>query len=870
MTTTLSQVSQGVFAAGVEAVAKVTIVLLLAWMASTALRRASAALRHLLATIAIFLVLVMPWLIRLGPQWRIPVLPIESAAHGTVGTVTDAAVLDAEPIATPNGAEPLARRKAERQAKQQKQRRTYTDSQEVSLNNPTTTAIAAAPVEPTHSPRTTDWKLWVLLVWVAGVFVLVVRLSSSYLSLRKSISRSERLTDAAWTELALDIERDLRIGRPVRLLKSSEVDVPITAGFLYPRVLLPVEAPEWNLERRRVVLLHEFAHIKRLDALTQLLAQIAVALYWFHPLVWWAACKMQREREHACDDFVLSAGARASDYAGDLLDFGSRTRPQAAYGAALAMARRSQLEGRLLAVLDGTTNRSSVSFGTFAAVALVACAIALPVTALRAIGAQTSNQPTATERNPPKASAPSTTPAKPEAQASAPALPSTVEASPAPAASAAPTMGIASTPQTAEGAPAAVSEAVSQSAPASPGVPSSASTSATARSSNSYSYGYTTGGSEKLQAFECKSDGHSMSDWIQSNNGRRTWKASWSGVGPNGERCNINLYAEGNIVFKTDLSGIQSISPGGFLEISASNGPHFRKVTAKPNGAGNVELSWTVDSQPGELGDQERGWLAAFLLALERQTAFSAETRVPALLQKGGPNAVLDEVNNMTADYARSRYLLLMLEKDKLDNAQLLRTIEFTGKNMGSDYEHARVLLQVAKQYSLDDETSRRAFLNSSNGLKSDYEHARVLLELLKRPRLSTETRNSAIQSANNIHSNFERARVLIAATCDCDNVAPAPLPAVFYEAANGIGSDFEHSRVLLAVIDNKKQQLSPEDAKNILQSAKHIGSDYERWRVLTGFIDRKLLSESLVPMFLDASESIHSDNDHGTVLIAL
>ena len=181
-----------------------------------------------------------------------------------------------------------------------------------------------------------------------------------------------------------------------------------------------------------------------------------------------------------------------------------------------------------------------------------------------------------------------------------------------PAASIAPAAGTSSTAP-AEGAPTGPSDTLSQTAPASSGVPSPAAPPAPASPSNSYSYGYTTGGGEKLQAFECRSDGRSVNFWINDNNDRRTWKANWSGTEASGERCQISLYAEGKIVFKTDLTGIQSITPGGFLEVSESNGPHFRKLTAKPNSAGNVELSWTVDGQTRELGEQERGWLAAFL-----------------------------------------------------------------------------------------------------------------------------------------------------------------------------------------------------------------------------------------------------------------
>jgi beta-lactamase regulating signal transducer with metallopeptidase domain len=871
MTAMLSEVSRSGFAIGVEIVAKVTLVLLLTWITLIALRRASAALRHLVATVAICLTLFMPWLVRFGPQWRIPILPAPPSASTAISTI------QAEEHTTPSIS--IAKNEnvlhSGKHSMRQPESRGHTDSysvsQQVQQSERVPLSRIAAPPQAVTPAQKMDWKLWMMATWLLGAFLAFGRLAFSHLRLRQIVRRARSLDDRGWTEMAQQIERDFDVHRPVRLWRSNEIEVPITTGIFYPKILLPVESEEWSVERRRVVLLHEFAHIRRFDAVTQWLAQIALAVYWFHPLVWWAARQMQSERERACDDFVLSAGAKASDYASDLLEFGSRARQPVAYGAALAMARRSQLEGRLLAVLDQKISRRSVSFRTAATVALVASAIALPITTLHAVAAQAPSQTAMTKNSqsqsltPAGQQRPPFTPA-PNAAESPESLPTP---STAPIAGTEPTADIDEAVPTA-GPSEAPTGGVSQTGPTAPAAASPASTPAPGNSSNSYSYGYTTGGSENLQAFECRSDGHSMSDWVQSNNGHRTWKANWSGVGAGGERCQISLYAEGNIIFKTDLTGIQSISPGAFLEISEALGSHFRKLTAKANSAGNVELSWTVDGQAKALGDQERGWLAAFLLTLERQTAFSAETRVPALLQQGSPNAVLDEVNSMTGDYARSRYLLLMVENAKLNDAQLLRTIEFTGKSMTSDYEHARVLLALAKQYAMEDEGSRKAFLLSANGLKSDYEHARVLMELLKRPHLSVETRNSAIQSASNIRSDYERARVLMAATCDCNNVAPAPLPRVFFETVDGIHSDYEHGRVLLSILDNRKQQLSPEDAKAILQSATHIGSDYERRRVLTGLIERKLLSESLVPLFLEASESIQSGNDHSTVLIAL
>jgi Tol biopolymer transport system component len=159
----------------------------------------------------------------------------------------------------------------------------------------------------------------------------------------------------------------------------------MTWGLRHPTILLPTDAASWPEERRRVVLLHELAHIQRADCLTQLLAQTACALYWFNPLTWLAARQLRVERERACDDRVLIAGARASEYAQHLLEIarGAR-RASCASLAAVAMARPSQLEGRLLAVLDGNRSRRAVSRLAALVAVVGGCGAVLPLAALEA------------------------------------------------------------------------------------------------------------------------------------------------------------------------------------------------------------------------------------------------------------------------------------------------------------------------------------------------------------------------------------------------------------------------------------------------------------------------------------------------------
>jgi tetratricopeptide (TPR) repeat protein len=163
----------------------------------------------------------------------------------------------------------------------------------------------------------------------------------------------------------------------VRLLQSAGNPMPLTWGWWRPVVLLPADAAHWPTERRRVVLLHELAHAKRWDCPTQTVARIVCALYWINPLVWLAARGMRVERERACDDLVLNSGCRASEYATHLVDI-ARTFRRTPQLAGIAMARSSQLQGRIAAIVDAARARQLRPFTALTILVLMG-ALALSV-----------------------------------------------------------------------------------------------------------------------------------------------------------------------------------------------------------------------------------------------------------------------------------------------------------------------------------------------------------------------------------------------------------------------------------------------------------------------------------------------------------
>lgn len=340
---------------------RASVLLLAALLAARLLRHASAATRHLIWTAAVAGVLLLPLLSVVVPTWDVPVVSLQAKVDAAFG---EPRVLEIEASV----AAPTVRDVASAPA-------------------PSAAAVvtrAAPPVERDSRLADLSGATIVTSVWLLVASVLLLRLAIANARVSGWRRASEIVEDGRWNALLRRLTREYHIDRPVVLLQNDHTDVPVTWGVVYPVVLIPANADEWDEEQRIAVLTHELAHVKRFDALSQMMGQAMLALLWFHPLAWVAVRRLRQEREHACDDFVLAAGARASRYADDLLGLARRLgRPTAPAAAALAMARRSELEGRLLAILDPAIKRGAVQKGRVAALAILVLLCAVPLSAFR-------------------------------------------------------------------------------------------------------------------------------------------------------------------------------------------------------------------------------------------------------------------------------------------------------------------------------------------------------------------------------------------------------------------------------------------------------------------------------------------------------
>jgi beta-lactamase regulating signal transducer with metallopeptidase domain len=339
--------------------AKACLILGAAWVLQRLAGRASAAVRDGIWTVSLLAALLLP----LAPHWlpplnvALPTLPARAPATAARSVLAAPAPVT-DPAQVAEGAQPRPKIGAS------------------ASDAPRATTDAASPI---------SWPSLLLAIWIAGVALRLVWLTTQLARVRWLIGYARPAANRRRAGLASRLAVQLGIGRPVCLLESSRVSMPLTWGAVRPVIILPTETGHWPLGRLRVVLLHELAHVRRWDYLTSLLAEAACALYWPVPLVWIARRRVHAEQEQACDDLVIRSGTASIEYAEHLLAIarafsGNRWE----FGAAITMARETSLKHRIRAILEKRTDRGPLFCGTGVfALALLAC-IAIPVAALRA------------------------------------------------------------------------------------------------------------------------------------------------------------------------------------------------------------------------------------------------------------------------------------------------------------------------------------------------------------------------------------------------------------------------------------------------------------------------------------------------------
>lgn len=785
---------------------KGVLILMLAAAVNMALFRSSAALRHLVWTLALISVVLLPVITPLTPHWAVPGVPALEPASRPRPNVE----LPAPEARAPEAVIAINELPSPSTARIVETPRSASESAAVA---PVTAAVERVP-DPAPSASATDEPteesaghlglsplLWALLIWAGGVLGVGAWVVLGVLRVRWLGRVAEEVVDGPLPRILERQAAELGVRRRVRLVSGAPGASPMTWGTLRPTILLPVSAVEWPSARLRAVLLHELAHVKRCDCLIQMIARSACALHWFNPLVWIATARLRVERELACDDAVLIAGSRPSDYAGHLLEVARSLRPIPLSGAAVPMARSSQVGARLRSVLDARRRRHALSRRTVLAGSMGTAALALTL----------AGAAPAVERSLADG-------------AGAEAVTADIE-----------TVPIAELP--AAGPVAHEGDGRVSLAVGAP-LPTSVEEGA-------------------LPQRGCDWLGTEGSSSTSINVNDDEWRAKLR----RGD-CELEFDLSGVVTFDDAETEVVSLSPGGEMEIEEKAGRVTRRLLIESDGSGRLERRWYVDGDEREYDSAARAWLSEMILVLHRRVGYQATERAERLLAERGVDGLLQEISQIPSDHTARRYYAVLLSQGDLGPDDMRRIVRQVGQQIESDYELASLLVSVAQEHPLD-ESVRVAYVEAVGSIDSDYEHRRALSAILERDQLSPALALAMLEQAESIDSDYEMASLLIE-ILEKQALQPAMIDP-FFTAVRKIDSDYEMRRVLDAAIERSEPDQDLLDRS--LQAAQEISSDFELARLLIGVAERYPANRRLPPTYLAAARSIDSDHELARVL---
>lgn len=207
------------------------------------------------------------------------------------------------------------------------------------------------------SSKTEDMLPYIVSIYGLGLCFQLCLLCRAYIGIWDIKKKAHFNVPAEWKASFESLVMQLNLQRPIRFYLSDQINVPLVIGYLKPVVLFPMAlASQLDMEQVEAILIHELSHIRRNDYLLNLIKTGIETLLFFNPFVWLSANFINIEREHACDDLVLTLTRRPMTYAHALLKLEILKGSSASPFALAATGKSQHLYQRIKRITDMKTN----------------------------------------------------------------------------------------------------------------------------------------------------------------------------------------------------------------------------------------------------------------------------------------------------------------------------------------------------------------------------------------------------------------------------------------------------------------------------------------------------------------------------------
>jgi beta-lactamase regulating signal transducer with metallopeptidase domain len=741
-------------------------------------------------------------------------------------------------------------------------RQPISDRTAISMAGAVTALPSAWPIDPLEARALP----LIVTAWLTGVLAMSVRLVGGWLLTRRMARRAAVAVSPAIQAAACAIAARLQVRRAVAILESQLVAVPTLIGWLKPVVLLPTAAlVGLSPDQLRAILAHELAHVRRHDYLVNLLQSMVETLLFYHPATWWVSAQVRSEREHCCDDLAVEVCGDRLVYASALAEL---TTMAGHRGLALA-ATDGSLLNRVQRILGGqrSMHEPAPAWPLLALVVLVvgAGSFSASVSARKAsselrqdlAGAAFGREGGRTADPSPQA-----TPTPPASAAAVTAASTMVPAAQAVGRAPAEQRPIAAEDAQADAERARLREQQERLAAELQELDR------LRRLTEEKLHRAIT--SAQLQREEAQLRAAIAAappspplpseppapPPSQEAGMRGSGNMSWS---DNGE--SISVRWTGAFRLNDDETDIEWIENGA--TVTVTDGMILRSRVDLRGTANGIERSYSRNGLRRDYEPEGRAFLTAAIDRLIRQSGAFAKDRVARFLKRGGPDAVLAQIDRLSeSSYVRRVYYSELLKQAPATDALLGKVLDRVTRELSSNYDKATLFTQAAALPAITD-SHRVSIARAVKSISSSYDQRRSLIAILNATPLAATVAAAVVDAVASISSNHDRAEVLIA-VAEHGGVTAATAPA-FMERVRTTSSSHDQRRVLTAAAAHAT--LTDVVGVEMARAIGAITSSHDQSSMLITFVDRGGLTDSNAQAFFDSAARVSSSHDMSRVL---
>ncbi len=211
-------------------------------------------------------------------------------------------------------------------------------------------AATQAQIAPSRnpSPPGTPWQANAIWVLAAGAAAKLCWLAMGLWRVRRY-----RASATPLVPVPAAVQEAKKLTRADAMVcASAEAPGPVTVGWFNPIILLPESFLALSGQAQVAIACHELLHVRRRDWLVTIFEEIAGALLWFNPAIWWLLGRTRLLREQVVDEKVVRLTNARESYLDALMAMaGSLAEPDMA--PATAFLKRRNLTHRIHALLKG-------------------------------------------------------------------------------------------------------------------------------------------------------------------------------------------------------------------------------------------------------------------------------------------------------------------------------------------------------------------------------------------------------------------------------------------------------------------------------------------------------------------------------------